>query len=190
MSTTSQFGYITAITDPNPTGTNSFGLGTSVAGSGVTVQEFGNAKRHVTVFDFGTPSSSTTTISPGGAGAQNLTIPLYVIPESAAVNLNSGCIDIKLQAAGATVADTPYVGLGWIVGTSATLGNIGEGNPVVGQAADCNGTPLYAITATNAYGIEQSSSARTLRLNVRATWAGADTITISGKVSVQWTTLK
>lgn len=190
MSVISSFGYISNNAPPRDEGDGktSEDVGTVVP-AGVTVTEWGTAQFHTTEFDFGTPASSTTTLTIAGAGQQNDAIALYTFPADVNVMLNSAYMRLSLQAAGGNSGDTPDVGIGWVATTAeANLGVlIGIGMPVHKVFADCNGTEETEITTSGAYGAGKN---QTLYLNaVDTAYTGADTITVSGKITLEWVAL-
>lgn len=188
MSTTSSLGYVGGnYTETGNEDLTANGLG-SASSTTYTVKEFGDVKHHVTEINFGTPSTSTTTVSVPGAGQQYVSLPLYVLPVGGRVSFNAISINVGLQAAGGNTLDTPWIGAGWVFpATSPTLTNIGEGTVVKGQAADCNGTVLSVVTGTGQWGVAADS---TIALNISDVWTGADTITVSGTVTIEWTNLE
>lgn len=163
-----------------------------IAASGTTVVTNGCGRNFTTSITL-----ATTTIGIAGAAAEGNGVLIGTFP--AGVHTHSiTYMDVTLQGTGTVDTDTPDVGIGSVIATGAvaTL----DGTPtfedyITGQTAtDCNGTATVAqlgATAGLMTGISLNAvgDVKALYLNVADTWAGADTITATGTVTLQWTVM-
>jgi len=157
--------------------------------TGVTAQEMGDDKYHVTKLTF-------TDLSVGAAtGAANLAVGklLYTLPAGAIV-VKAAYMSVALTGAGSTIdADTPDVGIGTTIGSGvvAVLGGTAAFEDIItGQtAADVNGTATTKTISNQILTIE-AAGAHTVHLNVADGWAGAAAFTGTGTVVLEWVLLQ
>jgi len=162
------------------------------ASSNVTAVEYGDGHHHKTVL---TISGMTLTIA--GAAAEATGAQIYEFPAGVHAHKVTH-MSVALQGGGTVDADTPDVGIGSVAGTGAVSvlsGTATFEDYVTGQtAADCGGTATVKMTgATAGYGtgisLNESGDEKSVFFNVADTWAGADTVTVSGTVVLEWTTI-
>jgi len=163
------------------------------AGTDVTAVETGNGKDIITTLTF---NSAELTIA--GAAAEAVGHLAYTFP--AGVHFHEVTdMNINLQGGGTVDADTPDVGVGSVIGTGAVSvlsGTATFEDYITGQTAtDVSGTAIPATTVATAgaltgISINTASDVKTLHLNVADTWAGADTITVTGTIVVKWSVLR
>lgn len=163
-------------------------LGT--AATGVTAQEQGMGRYHVTTLTF----SAVTVGSPAGAADLAFGKLLYTLPAGAVV-VKSASMSVGLSNTGGVVtADTPDTGIGTTIGSGvqAVLSGVGAAaeNILTGQTSnDVNGTAEVKTVADQTLVIE-AAGAHTVYLNVADGWAGADTVKATGTVVLEWVILK
>lgn len=179
----SSLGYLgdsVSVRKLNVYGANLQNIG-SVTSANATVSEAGDAKVHYTTITL----KNGVTLSPAGAANLAFGKQLYTFP-SGKIAVVSAVIDVKLQGGGVVDADTPDVGLGSVVASGAVAllsGTATFENILTGQTAtNCSGTAIKAVRQEG-YGATTASS---VYLNVADGWAGADTLTLSGTVILQW----
>ena len=165
-------------------------VGTSA--SNVTAVEYGDGKNHITELTI-----SGMTIAIAGAAAEANGAALYTLPAGVqfyeVTNMN-----IALQGGGTVDTDTPDVGIGSVVATGAVSvlgGTATFEDYITGQTAtDCSGTDIPAFLAPTAgfgagIALNKTGDTKTMFVNVADTWAGADTITVSGTVTLKWSNM-
>lgn len=194
---TSPLGYLgqsVSLRQVDVYGSNILNVGT-VTSANATVVEEGDKTRHRTVI---TLKSGVTVASTGNA-ALGLGKSIYTFP-NAKIAVRAASVDIKLTCSGGVVtADTPEVGLGSTIasGANATLGAVGAAveNIMEGKAAaDVNGTVFQNCVGYGAAStpfsapnkVTSIAAGPTVYLNIADTWAGADTITMAGKIVLIW----
>ena len=103
---------------------------------------------------------------------------------------------IKVRASEPIDADTPDVGLGTVIASgvvSVLSGTATFENIMTGQTFnDCNGTAEVKTTVATSSPfalVVETADAHTVYLNVADTWAGADDITGTGTIIIDWTFL-
>lgn len=162
------------------------------AAAGCTAISNGDGRNYVTEITLTSP-----TIAIAGAAAEANGVLVGTFPAGAHLQ-EVTYMSVALQGTGTVDTDTPDVGIGSAIATGAV--SVLGGTPtfedyITGQtAADCNGTATVAMTAATAgYGtgisLNASGDTKTIHLNVADTWAGADTITATGKVVIKWTVM-
>ena len=163
-------------------------IGTLNSVTGLTVAEYGNETTHKTVFTM----DEMEVGSPTGASALGFGKLLYTLPAGACVTRISK-FNFSLQGGGVVDADTPDVGLGTVVASGAVSvlsGTATFENIMTGQTFnDCNGTAevVTAMATSSPFNlIIEAAGAHTIYLNVADTWAGADTITATGTIAIEW----
>lgn len=184
-------GTLTATTINGASVSSTASLNTANAGTantGVTAVEYGDGRKHQTVLTF----TDLTIGSP--VGAANLAIGklLYTLP-AGVQNYSVAYMDVALTGTVNIVADTPDVGIGTVIATGAvallsgtatfediitgqTSGAIDGTNPII---ANDNTVDLFRNTA----------DAKTVHLNAADGWAGAGTVTATGTVVIEWSTI-
>lgn len=162
--------------------------GTLASLTGLTVEEFGNETSHRTVLTF----AAADVGSPTGAAALGFGTLVYTLPAGACI-VKSSKFDIALQGGGVVDADTPDVGLGTVVASgvvsvlsgTATFENIHTGQTF----DDCNGTAEVNTAKATASPFElivETADAHTIYFNIADTWAGADDLTATGTITIEW----
>ncbi len=172
-------------------GDNASNIGTLNAVAGLTVAEYGDATFHRTVFTLDEVAVGSAT----GAAALGFGLLLYTLPDGACI-LKSSKINFSLQGGGVVDADTPDVGLGTVIASgvvSVLSGTATFENLHTGQTFnDCDGTAevktLLATTSPFAL-IVETADAHTIHLNIADTWAGADDLTATGTITIEWSFL-
>lgn len=168
--------------------TNISNVGAVAAVTGLTVAEYGNETFHKTVLTFDEVAVGSAT----GAASLGFGELIYTLPAGAAI-VRGSKFDLSLQGGGVVDADTPDVGLGTVIasGVVATLdGTATFENIMTGQTFnDCNGTAEVktAVATSSPFALViEASAAHTIHLNIADGWAGADDITASGTVTLEW----
>jgi hypothetical protein len=168
--------------------TNISNTGTVAAVTGLTVTEYGNEAFHKTVLTF----DEVAVGSPTGAAALGFGKLVYTLPAGAAL-IKASKFNLSLQGGGVVDADTPDVGIGTVIASgvvsvlsgTATFENIHTGQTF----NDCDGTAEVktnlATASPFALAIE-TADAHTIHLNIADTWAGADDLTASGTITIEW----
>jgi hypothetical protein len=156
--------------------------------TGLTVAEYGNETSHKTVLTF----DEVAIGSPTGAANLGFGKLVYTLPAGACI-IKSSKIDFSLQGGGTVDADTPDVGLGTVIASgvvavlsgTATFENIHTGQTF----NDCNGTAEVhtALATSSPFAlVVETADAHTIYLNVADGWAGADDVTATGTVTIEW----
>jgi hypothetical protein len=161
-------------------------------GTNVTAKHYGDGKDVTTVL-------TLTAVAFPIAGAANEAIGklIYTFPAGAHIHYASYG-SLALTGGGVVDAATPDVGIGSVIATGAVdvLGGTATFEDyVTGQtwAATCNGTvqtmgPLCATAGALAgISLNKTTDAKTVHLNMAAAWAGADTVSVTGTVTIRWT---
>lgn len=171
--------------------TNISNVGTVNAVTGLTVAEYGDDTNHRTVLTMDAMAAG----SPTGAAALGFGTLLYTLPVGASV-LNVSKIDFSLQGGGVVDADTPDVGIGTVIASgvvSVLSGTATFENILTGQTFnDCNGTAEVktALATSSPFAlVVETADAHTIHLNIADTWAGADDLTATGTITIEWTFL-
>ena len=161
--------------------------------TGVTAEEYGDGRNHVTVLTVSQADALTT--------ADNTLICdgylLYTFPAGVIV-VHHTYMSMGVTATTEQQGDTPDVGIGTVIGTGsvATLdGTSGFEDLLIGQTAVADGTAEVKTLAPTAGAphIIEIADAHTVHFNVADTWAD-DTSTdlsadIAGTVVLEWTFL-
>ena len=178
-------GTITA-TAINGAFTNTANVGT--ANTGVTAVENGDGKNHVTTLTF-------TDLTIGAAvGAANLAFGklLYTLP-AGVQNYSVAYMDVTLTGTVTIAADTPDVGIGTVIGAGAVavLGGTATFEDIItGQTSGAiDGTNAIIASDNTVDVFRLTADAKTVHLNVADGWAGAGTVTATGTIVIQWTTI-
>lgn len=166
--------------------------GNGTAGTGVTAVHYGDGKNMMTFLTL-----SGITVAPTGAAALGIGALIFSFPAGIHVHEVTNMSIIPTAAAG-TSADTPDVGIGSVIASgvvSVLSGTATFEDYVTGQTAtNCSGTAVPATLAATAgaltgISLNVAASAKTMYVNLADTWAAADTITLSGTVSIKWSKL-
>lgn len=130
----------------------------------------------------------------GGAANEAIGALIYTFPAGVHSHKVTN-MSVALQGGGTVDADTPDVGVGSVKGTGAVAvlgGTAGFEDYITGQtAADCGGTATTKMTAATAgYGtgisLNEAAGVKAVHLNIADLWAGADTVTATGTVTLEW----
>jgi hypothetical protein len=156
--------------------------------TGLTAVEDGNGHAHRTVFTLDAFALGSAT----GAAALGFGKLIYTLPAGACI-IKASKIDIALQGGGVVDADTPDMGLGTVIASgvvSVLSGTATFENILTGQTVnDCAGTAEVKTTLATAspFGlVVETADAHTIHLNIADTWAGADDITATGTIIIEW----
>ena len=158
-------------------------------GPGLTsVVEEGAGPFHVTKINIG-----GGTVAAVGGAALGLGKLIYTFP-TGAIAINSIHMNAGLSAPSVNVAVSTDQGVGSVIGTGAVSvlgGTSAFEDGVEGQTAVANGSLANKTQAGGGtYGgarILEAAGAHTIFWNVAATWAGAETMTMTGTVWINWT---
>ncbi len=168
--------------------TNISNIGTEAAITGLTVAEYGNESFHKTVLTLDEVAIGSAT----GAAALGFGELLYTLPAGACI-INSSKINLSLQGGGVVDADTPVGGLGTVIASGAVSvlsGTATFQNIMTAQTFnDCDGTAEVktALSTSSPFSmIIETADAHTVHFNLACTWAGADDITASGTITIDW----
>lgn len=168
--------------------TNISNIGAIPVLTGLTVDEYGNESFHKTVLTFDAVAVGSAT----GAAALGFGKLVYTLPAGAAI-IKASKFNLALQGAGVVDADTPDVGIGTVIasGVVATLdGTATFENIHTGQTFnDCDGTAEVktSLATASPFGLViETSAAHTIHLNIADTWAGADDLTATGTITIEW----
>jgi hypothetical protein len=172
-------------------GSTDINLGTVNDLAGLTCDEYGNGSNHRTVLTM----DAMAVGSPTGAAALGFGKLLYTLPAGACL-IKASKINFSLQAGGTVDADTPDVGLGTVIASgvvSVLSGTATFENILTGQTFnDCNGTAEVktALATSSPFAlVVETADAHTIYLNVADTWAGADDLTATGTIVLEWSFL-
>ena len=163
--------------------------------TGVTAEEYGDGRNHVTVLTVSQVDALTL------GDSENLAdgYLLYTLPAGSVV-VSVTYMSMAITAASPQlINDTPDVGIGTTIATGAVLvldGTAGFEDLLTGQAADdCNGTAevIALIPTAGSPHIIAAGGDHTVHFNAAATWSN-DTSTdltadIAGTVVLVWTFL-
>lgn len=166
-------------------------LGT--VGSGVTaVHSSGDSKKIIT-----TLTLSGISLAIAGAAAEATGHKVFTFP--AGYHLHKVTkMNVTLTGTGTVNSDTPECGVGSVKASGAVAvlsGTATFEDYITGQVAtDCNGTAIAKMTAATAgaltgISVNESGDTKTMHLNIADLWAGADTITLAGEISFEWSKL-
>ena len=159
----------------------------------VEAEEFGTGFHHVTVLTLNAePLAPPTAAANEAHGTLLYTFPAGVHSHKVTH------MSVGLQGGGVVDADTPKIGVGSVIGTGAVA--VLNGTPTFmdylteSTAGDCAGTPTdLATPATAGYGtgisMNQAADVKAVHLNYADGWAGADTLTATGQVVLEWTSI-
>lgn len=168
--------------------TSNGNYGTVETLTGLTVTEYGDETNHKTVLTF----DAVALGSPTGAAALGFGLLVYTLPAGAAV-IRSSKMDLSLQGGGVVDADTPDMGVGTVIASgvvSVLSGTATFENIMTGQTInDCNGTAEVktALATSSPFAlVVETADAHTIHLNIADTWAGADDITVTGTLTIDW----
>lgn len=160
------------------------------AATGVTETTWGDGKKFTTelVLEFD--------LLPAAAASEALGAQIFRFPAGAHIAWAANMKGVKLTAAGAVASDTPDVGVGSVEATGAVSVLSGTStfeDYITGQTAtDCSGTDvdsgILVPTAGIVTGIALNNSAdvKEVFFNIADLWAGADTISVTGKIVLSW----
>jgi hypothetical protein len=131
------------------------------------------------------------TLAVAGEADEALGRSLYTFPLSgtSGVAVHSVVMDVALTGTGVVDADTPNIGIGSVVATGAVA--VLSGTPTFENAVsakvatDVAGATTHSVTTPSGV-TDDNGSAMSLYLNVADSWAGADTVTATGTVVVNW----
>lgn len=168
--------------------TNISNVGTVNDLTGLTVTEYGNEAFHKTVLTLDEVSVGSAT----GAAALGFGKLMYTLPAGACI-VKASKFNLSLQGGGVVDADTPDVGLGTVIASgvvSVLSGTATFESILTGQTFnDCNGTAEVktALATSSPFGlVVETADAHTIYLNIADTWAGADDLTASGTITIEW----
>ena len=164
-----------------------------IAGEGVSVSEvsISQGNKFITTFSLNSKQVSIT------SGAFRTGFLLGTFPGSQGTGVNAIPIHnsaagyaLSIQGGGVVDADTPTVGVGREVASGAVgvLSSTHEDVIEDGDFADCSGTVLKWMDTPSILDVHNNAD-RELYLNFAATWAGNDTIEVSGTVTIEWSKL-
>ncbi len=164
----------------------------SVTPSGVTAQA------RVTASETGDGRSYTVTLklnsftmAIAGAAAEAVGYKIAELP-AGAQHIEATYMSVALTGTGTVDADTPDVGIGTVIATGAValLGGTPAFEDIVdGQTAtDCAGTATVALQSPDDEW-SVAGDVKSVFLNIADTWAGADTITVTGEVTINFVQL-
>lgn len=169
--------------------TNISNIGTANDITGLSVEEYGNEVVHKTVLTL----DEMAVGSPAGAANLGFGKLLYTLPAGACI-VNSSKFDVSLQGGGTVDSDTPDVGLGTVIASGAVAvlsGTATFENIMTGQTFnDCNGTAEVktALATSSPFALViETADAHTIYLNAADGWAGADSVTATGTITIYWT---
>ena len=156
--------------------------------TGLTVVEQGNGVSHKTILTF----DEVAIGSPTGAASLGFGELVYTLPAGACI-IKASKFDLSLQGTGVVDADTPDVGIGTVIASgvvavlsgTATFENIHTGQTF----NNCNGTAevkTNLCTSSPFALVIETADAHTIHINVADGWAGADDITATGTVTIEW----
>jgi hypothetical protein len=172
-------------------GATDINVGAVNALAGLTVAEYGNGSNHRTVLTL----DAMDVGSPTGAAALGFGKLLYTLPAGACI-IKASKINFSLQGGGVVDADTPDVGLGTVIASgvvSVLSGTATFENIMTGQTFnDCDGTAEVktALATSSPFAlVVETADAHTIYLNVADTWAGADSLTATGTITIEWSFL-
>lgn len=164
---------------------------TGTAGTDVTSVEYGDGFRHTTILTLtNVPLAAVT-----GAAAQAVGAVVYTLPAGIeAYEITSMSVALQAGVTGNKTL-TPHIGIGTVIATGAvaTLAGTATFEDIIVQqtAANANGTATVATLVPTA-GIPLitgSAGSKAVNLNIAATWTAADTVTATGTITLQWSTL-
>jgi hypothetical protein len=168
--------------------TSAGNYGEVAAVTGLTVTEYGDETNHKTRLTFDAVALGSAT----GAAALGFGLLVYSLPAGACV-VRSSKINLSLQGGGVVDADTPDLGIGTVIasGVVSVLGGTATfENILTGQTMnDCAGTAEVktALATSSPFAlVVETADAHTIHLNVADTWAGADDITVTGTIDIDW----
>lgn len=154
------------------------------AGSNVVSESYGDGRNYTTVLTLTDVSFAVAAEADEAIGAITATFP------NGAHSLSVSYMNISLQGGGVVDADTPDVGLGTVEATGAVsvLGGTASFEDIIdGQTAtDCDGTATTALLKPDNE-LSTSEDAKTVYLNIAASWSGEDTVLASGTIVLKWT---
>jgi len=172
-------------------GDTEINIGTVATVTGLTGVEYGNGSSHRTVLTM----DAMAVGSPTGAAALGFGKLIYTLPAGACL-IKASKINFSLQGAGVVDADTPDVGLGTVIASgvvSVLSGTATFENIMTGQTFDdCDGTAEVktALATSSPFALViETADAHTIHLNVADTWAGADDLTATGTIVLEWSFL-
>lgn len=168
--------------------TSTSNVGTVNVLTGLTVAEYGNETSHKTVLTLDAVAVGSAT----GAAALGFGKLMYTLPAGACI-VKASKIDLALQGGGVVDADTPDLGIGTVVASgvvSVLSGTATFENILTGQTMnDCNGTAEVKTAKATSSPFElavETADAHTIYLNIADTWAGADDLTATGTITIDW----
>lgn len=166
-------------------------VGVGTAGTGVTAVHHGDGRNITTVLTM----SAGTVDPPTAAAAEGHGHLMYTFPAGAHIH-EITYVSMALQGGGTVDTDTPVIGVGNTIASGAISSLIGNPNFIdyitEVTSADCNGTATVTMTAATAgYGtgisLNVAANTKTVYFNYADTWAGSDTLTATGTVTLKWT---
>lgn len=167
---------------------NPANVGTVNALTGLSVAEYGNETSHKTVLTL----ASVAIGSPTGAAALGFGKLMYTLP-AGACNILISKLNVSLACGGTVTADTPKIGMGTVVASgvvSVLSGTATFQNILTGQTiSDVNGTATVKTLKATSSPFElivETADVHTIYLNLANTWAGADAVTATGTITIEY----
>lgn len=159
-------------------------ISVGTAATGCSAAEFGDGHLHRTVLTFADLAIITPTAAANKAGG----VKIYSFPAGVVVT-RAQYINASLNAINdVCAADTPVIGIGTTIGSGAVAvlsGTAGFVNMTAGAAvADCNATEK--LNTVNTQLVVNAADSHDVFLNVAGSWTGADSITATGTVVIEW----
>jgi len=160
------------------------------AGSSATAAEYGDGYRHTTVL-----TGVSIAHAVGNGSAEAVTGVVYTFPEGAII-VHGTLVDLVVSAP--SITDNDEIGLGSAAAADDdTLTNTEEDilTGAAGGAITAAGTDYEAngLPGTSPVLLDGTAGAKTVNLNLCSgtgnTWGAADTITITGTVTILWSYL-
>ena len=164
--------------------------GVGTVGTGLTVVELGDDREHVTVITIPTGTSAGTGTAGAAKGFGKL---VYTFPAGAQI-VTASAMNVGYTAP-TTTGDANKIGLGHVVasggvsvlnGTATFMSLITE---KTGSSAGVLVEQLSVPTASPFTYITDVGGVKTVYLNFAGTWTDTGTGTISGTVTIRWTTM-
>lgn len=191
---------LTSPTITSPTITTATNVGTVTTAATTTATEYGNAIEHLTVL--------TMTAFAVGTSADNAALAIgakfYTWPSGFNILVESTAISGGVTAAISVTTDTPELGIGTVIASTATAtlstttwenlvdgGASGSSVDAAAVAPDVAGTVFHKKNLTTVQPIIKASggAARDLFLNAAVTWAdvaAVGAVTFTGTITIKW----
>lgn len=157
--------------------------------TGVTAINMGSAFNKTTKLTLGSSTSFTLSVSNSGNGAMGRLLYTFPTSGSSGIVLHSILANVVCSGTGIVNNNTPEIGVGTSIASgsisslssNSTFENILYGNP---SLTSVNGATSYKINCRNI-----SNTSMGIYLNMAGNWSGADTITCTGSLTINWTYL-